>query len=94
VAVTRAAELPRRETLRLLRSLAKLSLAVPAVIVNAVPQEGCARCGGSAEEMTRLRDGLVRLRHGRCAIMKAPAAFPPPRGIRRLAEWVRRWETA
>jgi arsenite-transporting ATPase len=94
VTVTRAAELPRRETLRLLRSLAKLSLAVPAVIVNAVPPDGCSRCGGSAEEMAALRNGLVRLRFGRCAIMKAPAAFPPPRGVRRLAGWVRTWETA
>ena len=41
VAVTRAAELPRRETVRLLRSLRGLGIAVPAVVVNAVPPAGC-----------------------------------------------------
>ena len=94
VVVTRAAELPRRETVRLLGALRKLAVAVPAVIVNAVPPAGCARCGGSPEEAAALRRRLTRLRHGRCAIMKAPAVFPPPRGVRGLAEWVRTWETA
>jgi arsenite-transporting ATPase len=94
VVVTRAAELPRRETVRLLRALRKLEVAAPAVIVNAVPPAGCARCGGSRiEEIEALREPLTRARHGRCAIMKAPAVFPPPRGVRRLAEWVRSWET-
>jgi arsenite-transporting ATPase len=83
VAVTRAAELPRRETVRLLRSLKDLGIAVPAVVVNAVPPEGCPRCGGSLQPR-----GLER-----CAIIKAPAAFPPPRGVARLAAWVRSWET-
>ncbi len=96
VAVTRAAELPRRETVRLLRSLGKLGIAVPAVIVNAVPLDGCARCGGGQADprigMAALQRSLSRLRSGRCAIMKAPAAFPPPRGVRRLADWVRCWE--
>ena len=92
--VTRAAELPRRETFRLLRALRRLEVAVPAVIVNAVPPAGCARCGGAAgEEIEALRERLTRARRGRCAIMKAPAVFPPPRGVRRLAEWVRSWET-
>ncbi len=103
VAVTRAAELPRRETIRLLRSLRELAVAVPAVIVNAIPAlppDGCARCGGSQIDSridpqvgaAALRRSLARLRRGRCAIMKAPAAFPPPRGVRRLAEWVHCWE--
>ncbi len=75
VAVTRASELPRRETARLLEALEKLSIAVPAVVVNAVPT-------GEAS----------RERFGRCAIIEAPATFPPPRGVRRLAEWVRMWK--
>ncbi|HEV2855546.1 MAG TPA: ArsA family ATPase [Thermoanaerobaculia bacterium] len=79
VAVTRAAELPRRETVRLLESLEKLSIAVPAVIVNAVAPDG---------------EKPPRERFGRCDIIEAPAAFPPPRGVRRLAEWVRTWEKA
>jgi arsenite-transporting ATPase len=85
VAVTRAAELPRRETVRLLRSLRASRIAVPAVIFNAVPPAGCVRCGpGGAVD----RRGL-----GGCAIMKAPAEFPPPRGVARLQSWVRSWET-
>jgi arsenite-transporting ATPase len=36
VVVTRAAELPRRETVRLLSALRRLSIAVPAVVVNAI----------------------------------------------------------
>ena len=78
VAVTRAAELPRRETVRLLRSLRRLGMAVPAVIVNALPP------GAGPVD----RRGL-----GRCAIMKAPAEFPPPRGVARLQTWVRSWKT-
>ncbi len=78
VAVTRAAELPRRETVRLLRSLQGLGIAVPAVVVNALPP------GGS--EVRRPRS------FGRCAIIRAPAEFPPPRGVSRLAAWIRSWE--
>jgi arsenite-transporting ATPase len=93
VAVTRAAELPRRETVRLLRSLKDLRIAVPAVVLNAVPPAGCTRCGGdSAGEAGALRSRLDRLRLERCAIMSAPAAFPPPRGVAGLAAWVRSWE--
>jgi anion-transporting ArsA/GET3 family ATPase len=76
LAVTRDAELPRRETVRLLAALKKLGIAVPAVIVNAVAP--------SVSPAT----------FGRCAIMKAPAVFPPPRGVRRLAEWLGTWNKA
>ncbi len=93
VVVTRAAELPRRETVRLLRSLKDLGIAVPAVVVNAVPPAGCTRCGGdSAGEAGALRSRLGRLRLERCAIMNAPAVFPPPRGVTGLSAWVRSWE--
>ncbi len=79
VVVTRAAELPRRETERLLTSLERLGIAVPAVIVNAVPPPGCSRHQPS------------RLTKKRCAMIEAPASFPPPRGVRGLASWVRTW---
>jgi arsenite-transporting ATPase len=79
LAVTRDAELPRRETVRLLAALKKLGIAVPAVIVNAVQPDG-SRVSPAA--------------FGRCAIMKAPAVFPPPRGVRRLAEWLGTWKKA
>ncbi len=92
VAVTRAAELPRRETVRLLRALRELEIAVPAVVVNAVAPPGCARCGGPAGEVETLRKDLSRAGLERCAIIKAPAEFPPPRGVRRLADWARAWE--
>jgi arsenite-transporting ATPase len=82
VAVTRAAELPRRETVRLLSALRRLGIAAPAVIVNAVPADGCARCGAAVD-----RRGFEG-----CAIMRAPAEFPPPRGVARLQSWVRSWE--
>jgi anion-transporting ArsA/GET3 family ATPase len=80
VAVTRAAELPRRETVRLLGSLEKLGIAVPAVVVNAVPPDGSP---GKA----RRPQGF-----GRCAIIRAPVEIPPPRGVARLAAWARSWE--
>lgn len=90
--VTRAAELPRRETVRLLGSLRDLGVAVPAVIVNAVPLPDCSRCGDPAREMAALRRDLAQAGMDHCAIMKAPAQFPPPRGVQRLSEWVQTWE--
>jgi arsenite-transporting ATPase len=80
VAVTRAGELPRRETVRLLRSLKNLGIAATAVVVNAVPP------AGSPGEPWRPRG------FGRCAIIRAPAEHPPPRGVARLAAWARSWE--
>ena len=93
VAVTRAAELPHRETIRLLRSLKSLGIAVPAVVVNAVPPAGSPRHGKPTTEAATLRKDLHPLGLDRCAIIRAPAAFPPPRGVARLAAWVRSWET-
>jgi Mrp family chromosome partitioning ATPase len=85
VVVTRAGELPRRETERLLGSLKRLGIAVPAVVVNAVAPPGCPRCGGPARHL------VPRMANRRCAIIEAPATFPPPRGARALAAWVRDW---
>ena len=73
VAVTRDAELPRRETVRLLEELKRLSIDVPLVIVNA-----------SDPVRTGYGDG--------CAIMTAPAVYPPPRGAEALAGWARTWK--
>jgi arsenite-transporting ATPase len=74
VAVTRAGELPRRETVRLLEELRRLSIAVPAILVNAVDTE---------EEVPNDWNG--------CAIITAPAVYPPPRGVEELAGWARTW---
>ena len=123
VAVTRAAELPRRETVRLLEAVNGLGLAVPAVIVDAVTPKGCATCQRAAEKeerQIRWLEGAVKGQQGqqgqqgqkrrslksleslsswegggktgRCAIILAPAVFPPPRGAGVLAEWVRTWK--
>jgi arsenite-transporting ATPase len=73
VAVTRDAELPRRETVRLLEELKRLSIDVPLVLVNA-----------SDQVRTGYGDG--------CAIMTAPAVYPPPRGAEALAGWARTWK--
>ncbi|MES1243656.1 MAG: ArsA family ATPase [Acidobacteriota bacterium] len=73
VAVTRDGELPRRETARLLEELKRLTIAVPAVIVNAASDP--------------IREGYEG-----CAIMTAPAVYPPPRGAEALAGWARTWK--
>ena len=94
VAVTRAAELPRLETGRLLAKLRRMRVAAPLVIVNAVtPATGeCPRC-----RVIRTGEGLEMKRLGRlcrdyrCAIIQAPLAVPPPRGIVPLARWGRTW---
>lgn len=95
VAVTRAAELPRRETVRLLEALEPLGLTVPAVIVDAVTEPGCPRCDGVAaaeeKEIGHLRRDLAHSQRKGCAIISAPAVFPPPRGIETLRAWGKTW---
>jgi len=94
--VTRPADLPRRETVRLLAELDRLGIAAPAVVVDAVLPAGCPRCGRAARaqraEIGRLRKEL-RGGSGACAIIEAPAVSPPPRGVTALADWGRTWET-
>ncbi len=91
VAVARAAELPRRETGRLLAALAGLGVAAPAVLVNALTPPGCSRCRQAAaaerRQLAALRLGLP----AGAAMIRAPAAFPPPRGAAPLAAWGRSW---
>jgi len=95
VVVTRAAELPRLETERLLAALRRLRVTVPAVVVNALGGEGCARCAAARREERRLVAALARQRAtGRrpWGIISTPAAAPPPRGVAALAQWARTWE--
>lgn len=87
VVVTRAAELPRLETLRLLDELRRLEVAVPAVVLNATSGCGCPGGRQARGEVSRLRKGC----HG-CAIMTAPAVYPPPRGAGALSGWARTWK--
>jgi arsenite-transporting ATPase len=96
VVVTRAAAVPRRETERLIRRLRTLRLAVPAVVVNArtLAPSACPRCGAIAAAERREVAALERLCRAakpRCAIMQAPLAAPPPRGIAALRDWGRTW---
>jgi arsenite-transporting ATPase len=93
VVVTREAELPRRETARLLRALGRLGIAVPAVVVNARQPSGGAHAAHGEAGPLALRRRLDRSGLGACAIIEAPAVYPPPRGVARLAAWARSWES-
>ena len=94
VVVTRAAELPRLETGRLLTKLRRMRVATPFVIVNALtpPTGVCPRCRATRAGERRELKRLGRLcRDYRCAIIQAPLDVPPPRGIRPLERWGRMW---
>jgi arsenite-transporting ATPase len=109
VAVARAAELPWRETARMMAALAEMGIEVGTLVVNAVTPPGggaaggrCARCRpGAAVEapylarLAALTAGASGPRAGAgegCAMILAPAEYPPPRGARRLGEWGQSWK--
>jgi arsenite-transporting ATPase len=94
VVVTRAAALPRAETIRLLARLERMRVHVPAVVVNAVGRGTCPRCRRAHQaekrEIVRLRRALTAsARSTRLAI--APAEAPPPHGPAQLRRWQRSW---
>jgi arsenite-transporting ATPase len=96
VVVTRAAEVPRAETERLLTRLHRMRLATPAVVVNAMtlaPGE-CEWCRATAaaelRELAVLRRACGR-KPRRCAIIQAPLSAPPPRGVSALEKWGVAW---
>ena len=94
VVVTRAADMPQLETERLVASLRRLQLAVPALIVNArtFRSTDCVRCRRAAADERRALSVLARgCRRRRCAIIQTPLVAPPPRGIRKLERWASRW---
>ena len=88
VPVTRAAELPRVETERLLAALRRLRIATGPVLVNALTPPGCARCrrAAAAEEAQ-----LKALRRRTPAMLGAPAVAPSPRGAHALLAFSRTW---
>lgn len=90
VAVARAAELPRRETERLLAALRRLRIPAPVVLVNALTPPGCSRCRRIAAEEGRQIERLRRRRRG-WAMLGAPAVAPPPRGAEALLRFGRTW---
>ena len=93
IVVTRAAELPRRETARLLARLKRLHLSAPAVLVNALTLEPgrCARCRAVAAAERRELAALTRVCGRRCAIIQTPLSAPPPRGVKALDRWSKTW---
>jgi arsenite-transporting ATPase len=90
IPVTRAAELPRLETERLLRALSRARIPTGPLVVDAVTRGECARCRAAAAveaaELAKLSP-LARRR----AVFLAPATYPPPLGAAPLARWARLW---
>jgi arsenite-transporting ATPase len=99
VAVTRAAEVPRLETERLLQRLRRLQLSTPAVVVNALTRAPgtCVRCRAVAAAERRSLAALRRtLRRSRgrsreCVIIQTPLSAPPPIGVSALETWAESW---
>jgi arsenite-transporting ATPase len=93
VIVTRAAALPREETLALRDSLDRLGVPVRAVIVNALGAGACEDCRRRMQreqrEVRALMSGLGP--RGRYAIIEAPSALPTPHGAAALLAWRSRW---
>jgi arsenite-transporting ATPase len=94
IVVTRAAEVPRQETGRLLARLRRLRLSTPAVVFNALTLAPgrCARCRATAAMEEREIRALRRPRG--CAIIRTPLTAPPPRGVAALQRWARTWSGA
>jgi arsenite-transporting ATPase len=96
IVVTRAAEVPRLETERLLDRLRRLRLATPALVINALTlaPRTCPRCRATAAGERRVLAALDRCcrRGGReCAIIQTPLTAPPPRGVSALDRWAGTW---
>jgi arsenite-transporting ATPase len=91
IAVARGAELPRLETVDLMRRLDALGLHVPAVIVNAVGRGSCSRCRSEASaegrHIARLKKDIPRT----AAMVIAPAQMPPPHAPAALRRWQALW---
>ena len=83
VAVARPAELPRRETERLVKGLAELGVPLASIVANAVTEGDCSRCAAAAKAE---KPELARLRRLGDTIV-APAIFPAPRGAKALLAW-------
>ena len=91
VVVTRAAALPRAESVRLMKRLDALGIHVPAVIVNAVGRGSCAACrkvaAAEQREISALRRAVTRRASRR--LVCAATEIPPPRGAKELRAWRR-----
>ncbi|HEY0875981.1 MAG TPA: ArsA family ATPase [Vicinamibacterales bacterium] len=92
IAVTRAAQLPRLETVRLLNQLKRLDVHAPAVIVNAVGRGDCRPCAARRSAEHREVRSLARAISPR-RIVLTPAHVPPPAGPASLRVWGQCWRS-
>lgn len=91
VAVTRGFELPRLETIDLLRRLDEIGIHVSTIIVNAAGRGSCGRCRAEAAAE---RQQIARLKRDvppTIEMVIAPAAMPPPSRPTALRRWQLRW---
>jgi arsenite-transporting ATPase len=96
VVVTRAGEVVRRETTRLIARLTQLKFRVGLVVVNALtpPQPACAVCRSARAHEKRELDVLRRVCRARrpaCAIITTAITEPPPTGAPTLEAWAATW---
>ena len=95
IAVTRAAALPRVETIRVLSRLAAVPVGVPVVLVNALGSGTCSRCRRERrvqdQEIGRLGRALAAA--GPPLVLLAPAQIPAPHGAADLLTWRATWRT-
>jgi arsenite-transporting ATPase len=93
--VTRAAALPRAETVRLLGRLHAASIVAPLVIVNALGAGTCSRCRNERrrqqEEVLALARTLTRRSASTPLLLLAPAMVPPPSGAPALRGFLGEW---
>ena len=87
IAVTRAAALPRLETLRLVRRLASLQVHSPAMVINAVGRGTCSRCRESAAVERREIGAIAKALPSAAQMVVASAQIPPPHGPAALRRW-------
>ena len=94
VVVTRAAALPRAESVRLVGRLEAIGVHVPYVVANAVGRGTCRPCrkaaAAEAREIAALRRAIAPARGSR-ALVLAATEIPPPRRARELRDWRRKW---
>jgi arsenite-transporting ATPase len=98
IAVTRAAALPREETLRLLARLNAMQIDVPLVLINAVGRGTCTRCRAAAREerleIRRVQRFEVSNGQNSIPVVVTPTELPPPQGLPGLRRWRASWRTA
>jgi arsenite-transporting ATPase len=95
VVVTRPAAVPLAETRRLLRTLSRMRIHVPALVVNAAGAGDCSRCRRVAvQQQAAVRSTIQAARSvGATTILVTPAVVPPPTGMRALSLWRSAWRS-